>query len=301
MKSRWQRLKNFLAPRLDIPFARDDANRFLPWFIALMVFLTAMFLAIGITVGEVLHNKRQDLSQWITIQLPPNPKNPNITNSIISVLETVPQISHIHRRSDSEIKSLLAPWFGNGDLLSHLSLPIVIEAKLTSKQELNITELRQRLLKISPNIEIDDHQYWLDYYLQFIKMLAWASYAMAGIIVAATAMMIIFTSKTALKLHQDAVWLLHCVGAVDTYIARQFQFNAFLLGMRGGLIGTSLAAGLFFVTGFATSQFDATLLPSLPITGWHVIIWLSLPILTGFLAMAVTRKTVLAMLQKITK
>lgn len=300
MATRWQQFKRFLAPRLDIPFSRDDANRFLPWFIALMVFLTGVFLAVGVTVGEILHHKRQDLSQWLTVQVPADTRNPALEASITAALEEVPQIESVHRRPQAEIEALLAPWFGDGEVLRQLALPIVLEAKLSGKDGLDLKALRDTLRGLAAGAEVDDHQYWLDHYLSFIRMLAWAAYGMAALIIAATTVMIIFTSKTALKLHKDAVWLLHSVGAVDLYIARQFQFNAFLLGMRGALIGTSLAAALFFCVGFFTAQFEAPLLPSLPISGWHVAIWLALPLLTGFLAMIVARKTVLAMLQKMT-
>jgi cell division transport system permease protein len=299
LKSVWIKLRPILAPRLDIPFARDDANRFLPWFIALMVFLTATFLAIGITVGDVLQHKRQNVSEWVTVQVPASENSAVYSDRVVGVLEAESAIGKVKQRSKQETMQLGAPWFGEGDAVRQLPLPTVIEAHITDLSSFDSAALAAKLREISSDLEISDHAHWIEHYLNFIFALEVGAYFLAFLVLSAACVMIIFTSKTALKLHQDAVWLLHSVGAMDHYIARQFQFNAFLLGMRGALIGTTLAATLFFVLAFFTSQFDAPLLPALPVNGWHLAVWLALPPLTGVLAMMVAHKTVLAMLQRI--
>ena len=300
MKPHWKKLQRFVAPRLDIPFSRDDANRFLPWFIALMVFLTALFLAGGITIGEIAHHKRQDISQWVTVQLPASEANKGSIAAISALLAKQADDGVVNRRSREETANLIAPWFGKGEIVDALPLPILFEIKWENKDPQQVERLRQQLLAVSSAVELDDHEHWVAHYLRFVRLIEWGAYIMAAIVLAAAVVMIIFTSKTALKLHHDAVWLLHSVGAVDYYIARQFQFNAFLLGMRGALIGIIPAVVLFFIIAIFTNQFDAPLLPALPITGWHIASWLLLPVVTGLLAMFVARKTVLAMLQKMT-
>lgn len=299
MRTNLKRFKRLLAPRLDIPFSRDEANRFLPWFIALMVFLTAFFIAIGITISTVLEDKQQDVSHWLSVQIPASEQSSKNIDRVITLLEAKDYIAVVRKVPSSKVEQMLAPWFGDGPALDNLPLPVLFEAKLETRDGVDLDALRSELDTIDTRIELDDHQQWLDHYLSFIRMIAWAAYIMATIIIIATCVMIIFTSKTALKLHYNAVWLLHSVGAVDSYIARQFQFNAFLLGMRGALIGTTLAAVIFFTLGIFTSQFESSLLPSLPITGWHVTLWLFLPLITGGLAMLTTRRTVLTMLRQI--
>ncbi len=295
----WRKLKRLLAPQLDIPFARDEINRYLPWFIALMVFLTGLFLAGGITVGEIASHKRSDISQWLTVQITHDEGDSTLADSVVKRLKASPMIAEASVRPREEVAKLISPWFGDAENLDALPLPTLIEAKWKDDAEKDTPALLRELKALSPHIELDDHQQWLEHYLSFIQMMEIAAYVLAGLVIIATALMVVFTSKTALKLHEDAVWLLHSVGAVDNYIARQFQFNAFLLGMRGALIGTALSAMLFFLIGFFTSQFQAPLLPSLPITLTHMVVWLLLPLVTGLLSMLVTRKTVQAMLRQI--
>jgi cell division transport system permease protein len=295
--ARFHALRKKLSPRLDIPFSRDDANRFLPWIIVLMVCLAGIFIAGGITVGEIFSHKKRDLSNWITIQLPADAADQ--AKEVTTLLSKTDGIAKIEVLENEETADMLTPWLGDQAQTSALPLPIVIQARLDADEPADTATLSEALTKISPTVDIDTHEYWVDHYVSMLSFLEGSAYFLALLIIAATTIMIVFTSKTALKLHEDAVWLLHSLGAADDYIAKQFQYNALLLGMRGALIGTAIAAAVFFLLNLVTAKFDAPLLPSLPITGWHVFVWLSLPLLTGLLAMFVARRTVLAMLRQI--
>lgn len=298
MSKHWRKLKRILAPQLDIPFAKDDINRYLPWFIGLMVFLTGLFLAGGITVGEIASHKRSDASGWLSIQILQDEGDTTLKDRVVKSLKQHEAIDEVRLQPREEVAALVSPWFGSAENADKLPLPVLIEARWKEDAQKKVKELRQDLRKLSPHILLDDHQQWLDHYLGFVQLVEIAAYSLAGVIIAATAMMVIFTSRTALKLHEDAVWLLHSVGAIDDYITRQFQFNAFLLGMRGALAGTVCSALLFLLIGFFTAQFEAPLLPSLPITAIHVLVWILLPVITGLLAMFSARKAVRAILRQ---
>ncbi len=298
MVSTARQIRRFIAPRLDIPFARDDANRYLPYFIALMIFLAAFFLAGGITVGELLEDKKQDFSEWLTVQVPADLKDKKL-KSLEHLLTETDGISETRLLETSNVAEMIAPWFGNDtDLIETLNVPKVMEVKLENRSNFDVKALTKKVKKKFPNVQIDTHERWLEHYLNFIRILELGAYLLALLVVVATTVIIIFTSKTALKLHIKAIQLLHSVGAEDDYIARQFQFNAFLLGMRGGLVGVAIAATLFFIVGLSINEVNTSLLPNFPITGMHLIVWFLLPPLTGLLALIVARKTVLAMLRK---
>ncbi len=51
-------LPGFLQFRPDIPFARDDTNRFLPWIVAFIVFITAMMIASGMGIYGLVSGSR---------------------------------------------------------------------------------------------------------------------------------------------------------------------------------------------------------------------------------------------------
>ncbi|MDG1287289.1 MAG: hypothetical protein P8P30_06950 [Rickettsiales bacterium] len=298
MASTTRQIRRFIAPRLDISFSRDDANRYLPYFIALMIFLAAFFLAGGITVGTLLEDKKQDFSEWLTVQIPADISDKKY-ESLERLIKKTGGVSETRLLATEDVAEMISPWFGNDTaLVETLNIPKVLEVKLEDRSRFNIDELTKSLKKPFPNVQIDTHEQWLEHYLNFIRILEIGAYLLALLVVAATTVIIIFTSKTALKLHTKAIQLLHSVGAEDDYIARQFQFNAFLLGMRGGLVGVAIAAMLFFLVGLSINEINTSLLPNFPITLMHLVVWLLLPPLTGLLALFVARKTVLAMLRQ---
>jgi cell division transport system permease protein len=295
----WRRIRKILAPQMDIPFARDEINRYLPWFIGLMVFLTGLFLAGGVTVGEISRHKRSDAAGWLTIQILHEDENENpqnLSSTVLVALKNHPDLQEIQQKTKDEVAQMVSPWFGSSSHASNLPLPTLIEARWRKGAKTDTEGLRKTLQALSPQVLVDDHQQWLEHYLRFIHSTELAAYLLALLVIIATAFMVVFTSRTALKLHEDAVWLLHSVGAMDEYIIRQFQFNAFLLGMRGALAGTALAAIVFFAAGFLTAQFKAPLLPSLPITATHLLIWILLPLVTGVVSMLAARKAVQSIL-----
>ena len=103
----------------------------------------------------------------------------------------------------------------------------------------------------------------------------------------------IFTTRTGLAVHQEAIEVLHLIGAQDSYIARQFATRAMMLALRGGLIGLALAVPTLIVIGFLSAAMDAGVMPKLTmrIDEWLIII--VMPFLAALLAMITARFTVL--------
>src|SRR6185312_8848024 len=67
--ARWSR--PMLGRRLDIPLNRDGSVRFLPWIIALMVYLAGLALAGTLVLNGALARWDRSLTGTLTVQLPP--------------------------------------------------------------------------------------------------------------------------------------------------------------------------------------------------------------------------------------
>ena len=59
------------ARPLDLPLDKDQSSRFLPWIVALMVYLAALSLAVALTVGGVIDRWDRDLAGALTVQIVP--------------------------------------------------------------------------------------------------------------------------------------------------------------------------------------------------------------------------------------
>ena len=99
------------------------------------------------------------------------------------------------------------------------------------------------------------------------------------------------------------IQVLHLIGARDGYIAAQFQWQALMLALRGGLVGIGLAALTLFAIGHAAEATrlqgsEGGLLPSvqLALPGWIALALL--PLLAGLIALITARITVLRALAR---
>jgi len=89
------------------------------------------------------------------------------------------------------------------------------------------------------------------------------------------------------------------MGAHDTYIAGQFQFQAMMLTLRGGIAGAAAAALVLLVFAWVGQGIDAAFLPPVTLT---ITEWLALMIVPAgavAIAMLTARLTVLRALARL--
>ena len=76
--------------RADLPFERDQATRFLPWIVALMVFLGALALAAAIAIGSSIERWDNNLAGRITVQVPAEQASPDALARLLDALTSTP-------------------------------------------------------------------------------------------------------------------------------------------------------------------------------------------------------------------
>jgi cell division transport system permease protein len=95
------------------------------------------------------------------------------------------------------------------------------------------------------------------------------------------------------------VELLHVMGAPDRYVARQFQSHVLGLAIRGGLIGTMLAAATLFGLARAGGQYSTGLLPDMSLTPIQLAALVGVPLAAALLAAVTARLTVMRALARL--
>lgn len=286
----------FSAP--DIPFAQDEANRFLPWIVAFMVCLTGLMLATSLSLGTVMQRLSGDYLNSFTIQLPADqPEAPDSEAIIRSILDN-DWAEKAQEISRSDMQALIEPWLGDATGVENLPLPILIEVKTRAGADVDLAALERRIQQLAPGAEIDDYQLWMTKFRQFSAGVRYTVSALAMMIIATTLAIVVLAAKTALRLHQQTVEVLYTIGAQDDYIAAQFQQNAMWLVFRGAMLGTVAAVVLFWITQRVTSALESPLLPVFDFTLIHALLFISLPVVTALAALFSTRFAVLAMLKR---
>lgn len=285
--------------RSDIPFARDDANRFLPWILGLMVAMTAFALCLGVSLGQWIAGHRAVYDQEMSLIIPPQPDAmQDDVRNLIAYVQKQPGIERVRVLEEREIAALVKPWLGENSSLDGLPLPVMAEITVGDSPP-DAKTLQAKIGAMIPGAQIDTHESWVEKFARFTTALRVLAYTAAAFILAALAAMIVFTSQAALKLHRQPVALLHSIGADDGYIARQFQWNACALTLQGALPGTLLGVLLFTALGYFAGSLDTPLMPRLAFSPSHLAILFGLPLVCGLLGLAASRRAVLHELHRV--
>ena len=293
-----------IARRYDIPFNRDGAGRFLPWLIALMVYLAALALSGALVLDRALASWDRGLSGALTVELPPAPgKGDGGLAAAVAALQATPGVLSARPLGRDEVAKLIEPWLGPNLQPEELALPRLVDVRIDVARGVDLTTLGQRLAAAAPNAVLDDHRLWLDRLGAIIRMAEAIALGIVALIGAAAVLTVIFTTRTGLAVHRDVIELLHLMGAQDSYVADQFERQALKLGLAGGTIGLALAVATLVALSRAGDAAailggQALPMPNLTLTPWHWASLLVLPAAAVGLAMVTARLTVLGALAR---
>ena len=274
--------------------------------IAVMAFLASLALGASLVAEVTAKSWRAGLAESLTVQiLPPAGPQPasrlaNETTAALSILQNTRGIIHVQIVSDSESRSLVAPWLGSTAMIKDLPLPRLIDAKLQPGVAIDMGGLQARLKTGAPDSLLDDHARWLERLKGLANAVIWSAWGIMALIALATAAAVTFATRAGLAAHHDIVSLLHLMGARGGFIARAFEWHYFISAVLAAFVGSSLA-GALLVTAGRLEQSGIEPVPFLPpITlAPSQLIWLLLvPLAAGLIALATTRVSVLAVLNR---
>jgi len=293
--------------RLDLPLDRDGAARFLPWMVALMVYLASLALAGTLVVRDAVARWDRGLTGTLTVELPApaaGRRDDGAIDLALKVLRGTPGVTRADAFDAKRIAALLEPWLGADIDAADLPLPRLIDVQIEPRAGVDLAALGQQLAAAVPGARLDDHRRWLNRVLRT----ALAIEVVAGLIVVlvgfSAVLAVIFATRTGLAVHHGIVEVLHLTGARDGYIARQFEWHALRLGVRGGIAGLVLAVLTLAGIATAATQVGALddavqVLPALSAPAIEWVLLLLLPFAAGLVAMLTARITVLRALKRL--
>jgi cell division transport system permease protein len=285
--------------RLDLPLRQDASGRFLPWIIALMVYLAAMGGAALIWLGDTLSQWDATLASALTLQIPADASQPRIEMALGALRQTKGVVS-AHLLEPAETAKLLEPWIGNSVPVDNLPLPRLVDIRVDPRAAIDYATLRQQLDSIIPNVQLDNNRSWLGGVREFAMRVQGVITAGVVVVTALIVAIIVFTARIGLAIHRSVIELLHLLGAQDAYIARQFQVHALGLGLRGGIIGGIAAALTVVILGPAGHVLQLPVpIAMYGIFDWRLWVLLIVACLAaGGVAMVTARITVLRQLAR---
>ncbi len=284
--------------RADLPFERDQATRFLPWIVALMVFLGALALAAATAIGSTIDRWDNDLTGRLTVQVPADRADADTLARLVGALSDTPGIVRAEPLSGEATRALVEPWLGTLDADLELPLPAVIDVETGAGAEFDVAALSGELEEIAAGVIIDDHRVWLAQLIRLARTVELIAFAILALIGLAAVAAVIFATRSGLAVHAAIINLLHIMGAHDAYIARQFQMQAMMLGIRGGIIGSVAAVVVLAVLTVMGAGVDVALLPSASLSPLQWPLLIVVPVAAVLIAMATAHVTVMRTLAR---
>ncbi|MBX9634706.1 MAG: cell division protein [Magnetospirillum sp.] len=287
-----------LNRRSDLPLKGDATSRFLPWLVALMVYLSAVAVAGTFVLAGLVSRWDHDVAGTLTVQVAPVPGESGemLTDErvrqAVDLLRRNAGVTAARALDKKQTLALLEPWLGSAEVVKDLPLPRLIDVSIEANSRLDLGDLADRLSQAVPGASLDDHRIWLSRLINLSLTTQWLAIGIVVLIGGVTSATVIYATRTGMAVHKSVIEVLHLIGAHDDYIARQFADRAFALGFAGGVMGLGLAVPTLFAIGWAARRVEGGFLPqlSLPITGWVVIALL--PFAAAALAMYTARLTV---------
>jgi len=286
----------------DLPLQHDAASRFVPYVIAVMVYLAAIALAGSMLVAAALGGWTRGLSGTLTVQVLPNPGGPAATakdiGAALKILRATSGITAARALDERSSRALLKPWLGGGAMAPEIPVPRLIDVSVRPGAALDMARLTSRLRSAVPTAEIDDHRKWLSRLFGLANSLEAIALIVLMLTAAAAACAVIFAARSGLSVHKRVIDILHLIGAPDQYIARQFERRAFAQGLIGGIVGLGAAIATLLVMGRLFSGVELFDLGAVRFGALHWIALAALAPATGLIALVTARMTVLRSLSR---
>ncbi|MBL4613424.1 MAG: cell division protein [Magnetovibrio sp.] len=288
--------------RTDLPLDKDPLSHFLPWLIAFMVYLAALAQAGLISLDVLAQRWDTGMAAQLTVQIPSDPDASEAANvrrlqKALNMISNTPGVVHTAVVSEAKVLQLLSPWLGVVQA-ADVPLPRLIDVETDPDMQLDVRILQQKLSSTIPGTQVDDHGVWLARLIEMVRTLEVLAAGVLALILSAAMGTVVFTTRTGLTVHHEAIEVLHLTGAQDSYIAKQFAGRAWAMGFKGGIIGLSLALPTLLVLSYVADGLQAGMLPdmSLPLAGWLSLA--VLPLAAGLAAGFTARFTVMRNLRR---
>ena len=294
-----------MARNSPLPLARDGSGRFLPWLIALMVFLASLATAGAFAIAGALERWDSGLQGTLTVELPAPAEGGLPQDKVAAALALVRGTAGVREAAALDTAAtakLLQPWLGDQVDPSLLPMPAMIDVHLAEGAAIDRVALQAKLAQIAPGAAVEQRGAWLDGIFAMAHVIELTAVVVVGLIGLVAVTAVVFTTRTGLALHAALIDQLHLMGATDAYVARQFQWHAFRLGLEGGGIGLVMTLITLGAIRFGLEQGvlpgTEDLLPAfrLPIEAWPAIV--ALPAVMGLVGLVTARLTVLRTLAR---
>ncbi|HKX77790.1 MAG TPA: cell division protein [Novosphingobium sp.] len=280
----------------------------MPWVIAIMVALTAIALAAGLSLRNTVTSAQAELHGGLTVQIVEagEQARKDQAAAVVARLREMGGVVSYRLIPDAEVNALIEPWLGtdveDGESeggAGAVPVPALIDVQLDrAVSEARLSTIRSALAQVAPSARVDAQSSWLEPVFDAIESLQWLSIALVVLLAIALTAAVLLAARTALGAARDTIEIVHLLGGTDRQIARVFQRSTGVDAAAGSGVGFALALVviLFLARRFAGLGAGMVDNGALRWTDWLALALV--PVFATVLAMVTARLTVLHTLRK---
>src|SRR6266545_7988600 len=101
----------FTSTRRELPLGPDGSRLFLPWLLALLVYLAGLGAVGLIVIDDTLRAAGQELATTLTLQVPAETSKARL-ETVLALIRQTPGVGSVHLLEPAETARLLEPWLG---------------------------------------------------------------------------------------------------------------------------------------------------------------------------------------------
>lgn len=273
----------------------------MPWIIAIMMFLTILAGAIGLSLGHALTQLHGTLAGGHTVQIvEPNAEHrAGEVRRVAAMLRGEQVVRSVRIVPENELLMQLEPWIGTDVRPDELPVPALIDIEAApGASTAQIDALRRKITAIAPSARMDAHESYMGPIERLMRLFMWVAAGAVALMVLVTWAVVMLAARSAHATHRATIDIMHLLGATDLQIARLFQRRMALDAIFGSLLGSLTAGIMLWVLHRSVLATEAELAHMMTLP-WQLAIALTIiPLSAVLLAMLTARITVRRTLER---
>ena len=275
----------------------------MPWVIAIMIALTVMAAAAGLSLSNLAGNARDEIAGGITVQIVEGApaERDRQAERAVSYFSNREDVSEVRRVPDAELAELLRPWLGDVALAEEEGVPIpaLVDVKLSGPVTAErLAAMRSELLEAAPAARLDAQASWLGPVFDAIRSLQFLALGLIALLAITSAAAVWLAARSALGSNRETIEVIHHLGGTDGQIASIFQRSIAWDAALGGAAGLLLGLAAVFILGQQFAQLGSGLIAGGGLTALDWITIAAIPLVGIILAVITARITVIAALRR---
>ncbi len=295
-----------------LPLRRGASNLYGPWIVAAAIYAAVLALAAAMAAPSVERSWEAGFASTISVRIPASAiVSGNTVAEITGLLRAIPAVE---KATPAEQRAALpdpasagetalvgppsASEFGTVAGPPPAAHPASIDIRLRPGARLDIEALEVALNAAAPGTRIDVRDGGAAEMVRFARAFQAFGAALAALFGLVAAATVIFAVRAELAAHRETIGVLRLIGARDSRIARKFVGQAASVAIKGGIVGSALAAATAILLAYFMPPGNALVPSEIALSRIQWAALACLPLAAAAVGMAAARITAMRTLSR---